>query len=153
MTEDDAAKDFSPGDFVLVRRLGKRAKIVALRGKNHFDVLVGNLSMKVRRDEVEAVKTGSSKKSYKKKSEGKKLKYGRAKLDLHGLRRKDAKAKVESELNRCVLKHIECLEVVHGKGSGAVRDAVHELLASSEVVANFKLDEHNPGVTWVYFYN
>jgi dsDNA-specific endonuclease/ATPase MutS2 len=40
--------------------------------------------------------------------------------------------------------------VVHGKGSGRIRDALHRELAALPVVASFRLDPQNAGVTWVY---
>jgi dsDNA-specific endonuclease/ATPase MutS2 len=41
--------------------------------------------------------------------------------------------------------------VVHGKGSGRLREALHRHLASMTVVVAFRLDPRNPGVTWIHF--
>jgi dsDNA-specific endonuclease/ATPase MutS2 len=40
---------------------------------------------------------------------------------------------------------------VHGKGSGRIREALHRRLAALPVVAAFRLDPANAGVTWIYF--
>ena len=72
-------------------------------------------------------------------------------VDLHGLRVEEALAHVVSEIDRSLLRGADRVEVVHGKGSGRIRDALHQSLASMPVVAAFRLDPRNPGVTWIHF--
>jgi DNA mismatch repair protein MutS2 len=72
-------------------------------------------------------------------------------LDLHGLIVEEALARLTDEIDRSLLRGADRIEVIHGKGSGRVRDAVHRYLASMPVVAAFRLDPVNPGVTWVHF--
>jgi DNA mismatch repair protein MutS2 len=55
------------------------------------------------------------------------------------------------EIDRSLLRGADRVEVVHGKGSGRVRAAVQRQLASMPVVAAFRLDPKNEGVTWVHF--
>ena len=72
-------------------------------------------------------------------------------VDLHGLLVEEALARVVEEIDRSLLRGADRVEVVHGKGSGRIRDALHRHLASMPVVAEFRLDPRNAGVTWVYF--
>ena len=72
-------------------------------------------------------------------------------VDLHGLTVEDAVAQVTREIDEALRRGADRVEVVHGKGSGRVRDGVHRHLASLPVVAAFRLDPRNPGVTWVWF--
>jgi len=72
-------------------------------------------------------------------------------VDLHGLLVEEALARVVDEIDRSLLRGADRVEVVHGKGSGRVRDAVHRQLASMPVVAAFRLDSKNAGVTWAHF--
>jgi DNA mismatch repair protein MutS2 len=71
-------------------------------------------------------------------------------VDLHGFTVENALALLVTEIDRAILTGADRVEVVHGKGSGSIKRAVHRYLASMHVVAAFKLDESNPGVTWVY---
>ena len=71
-------------------------------------------------------------------------------LDLHGLTVEDALARLLETINQAILRGADRVEVVHGKGSGRIKQAVHRHLATIPSVAAFKLDEHNPGVTWVF---
>ena len=72
-------------------------------------------------------------------------------VDLHGLVVEEALARVVDEIDRSLLRGADRVEVVHGKGSGRIRDALHRHLTSMPVVAEFRLDPRNAGVTWVYF--
>lgn len=72
-------------------------------------------------------------------------------LDLHGLRVEEAMARVMEAIDRALLRGADRLEVVHGKGSGRLRAALHRRLAELSVVSAHRLDPGNPGVTWVYF--
>ena len=72
-------------------------------------------------------------------------------LDLHGLRTDEAMARVDAELNAALLRGADSVAIVHGKGTGTLQKAVHRHLAALPVVAAFRLDPENRGVTWVYF--
>jgi len=72
-------------------------------------------------------------------------------LDLHGLRTDEAMARVDAELNDALLGGADSIAIVHGKGTGTLQKAVHRHLGTLAVVAAFRLDPENPGVTWVFF--
>ena len=72
-------------------------------------------------------------------------------VDLHGLRVEEALARVVDEIDRSLLRGADRVEIVHGKGSGRIREAVHRQLGSMSVVSAFRLDPGNPGVTWAHF--
>jgi DNA mismatch repair protein MutS2 len=71
-------------------------------------------------------------------------------VDLHGLVVEEAVARVVDEIDRSLLRGADRVEVVHGKGSGRIRDALHRHLASMPGLT-FHLDPRNAGITWVYF--
>lgn len=73
------------------------------------------------------------------------------KCDLHGMRVEEALRVVEAKVNEALLAEIDSVEIIHGVGTGALRYAVHGYLKGLSVVKHFKIDEHNPGTTWVYF--
>lgn len=71
-------------------------------------------------------------------------------LDLHGLRVKDAIERLDFEIDRAILKKVWRIDVIHGLGTGKVKNAVHEYLAKCKVVDRFELDSQNPGLTKAY---
>jgi DNA mismatch repair protein MutS2 len=59
-------------------------------------------------------------------------------LDLRGQRADDALAELEAFLDRTALEGADTVFVVHGHGTGALRKAVREYLATSAYVARFR---------------
>jgi DNA mismatch repair protein MutS2 len=75
-------------------------------------------------------------------------------LDLRGLRRADALEKLETYLEDAALSGMEHGRIVHGKGTGAIRQAVRETLRGNRWVARFapEPDAHGgDGATLVWF--
>ena len=73
-------------------------------------------------------------------------------LDLHQFQPRDIKELVPDYLALCREKGIFHVRIIHGKGTGTLRRAVHSLLSSLPEVASFKLameDEGGWGATLV----
>ena len=75
-------------------------------------------------------------------------------LDLRGKRADLALAELEQFLDRSLLSGTDGVEIVHGRGTGALRKAVHELLRTFPGVASYHLapeDQGGDGMTQVLF--
>ena len=75
-------------------------------------------------------------------------------LDLRGKRADLALAELEHFLDRSLLSGVEGVEIVHGRGTGALRKAVHELLRTFPGVDSFHTapeDQGGDGMTQVLF--
>ena len=75
-------------------------------------------------------------------------------LDLRGKRADLALAELEQFLDRSLLSGVEGVEIVHGRGTGALRKAVHELLRTFPGVESYHTapeDQGGDGMTQVLF--
>ena len=64
-------------------------------------------------------------------------------LDLHTFRPADLGELIPAYLSECATRGIRTVRIVHGKGTGALRETVHALLRREPRVAKFHLgDEH-----------
>ena len=70
-------------------------------------------------------------------------------LDLHGFDREYALFKVQEFINDCYNLKCEYLVIIHGIGSGILRNAVTDYLKKEKRVASAKIDFMNPGCTLV----
>ncbi|MBD3184329.1 endonuclease MutS2 [Candidatus Poribacteria bacterium] len=66
-------------------------------------------------------------------------------LDLRGARADEALRKTDKYLDDAALAGLESVSIVHGKGTGALRQAVTELLSDHPHVSNFRLGNTNEG--------
>lgn len=63
---------------------------------------------------------------------------GHREVDLHGMDRRAAGALVREAIEACARDGVRRLRIVHGKGTGALRDEVRFLLENSPRVADFR---------------
>ena len=70
-------------------------------------------------------------------------------LDIRGLETLDAENVVESFLSAAVMGKLETVTIIHGKGTGALRKAVHDILRRSKAVKSFRLGVYGEGETGV----
>lgn len=75
-------------------------------------------------------------------------------INLLGLNGDEAVARLDKYLDDAYLSHLPSVRVVHGKGTGALRKAVHQYLRRQKIVEEFHLAEFgegDAGVTIVTF--
>jgi DNA mismatch repair protein MutS2 len=143
---------FGVGAAVIVRTFGNKRGVVTAIGRNaRYEVRIDAVTMWCGEEDLAVSES-------RKKSRGPRP-HGNVpddvahpgRVDLHGLVVEEALARVVEEIDRSLLRGADRVEVVHGKGSGRVRDALHRQLGTLPVVARFHLDPDNPGVTWIHF--
>jgi len=66
-------------------------------------------------------------------------------LDLHTFRPADVKDLVPDYLDECRKREIFQVRIIHGKGTGALRETVHALLRRTPGVVSFGLAPGNAG--------
>ncbi len=66
-------------------------------------------------------------------------------LDIRGYETLEAESVVENYLDAAVMAKLETVTIIHGKGTGALRKAVHEILRRSKAVRSFRLGRYGEG--------
>ncbi len=70
-------------------------------------------------------------------------------IDLHGMDREYAVFKVREFIDDCYKLKYEKLVIIHGVGTGILKDTVRSYLQKEKRVLEYKLDFMNPGCTLV----
>lgn len=66
-------------------------------------------------------------------------------LDLHAFRPQEIKELICDYLIACHQKGIYSVRIVHGKGTGTLRDCVHAQLSKNSLVQTFRLGDGSSG--------
>jgi DNA/RNA-binding domain of Phe-tRNA-synthetase-like protein len=66
-------------------------------------------------------------------------------LDLHTFDPRDLRALIPDYLQACRERGLKSVRIIHGKGTGALRESVHALLSRSPLVASFRLAAGDAG--------
>lgn len=75
-------------------------------------------------------------------------------INVLGMTVDEAVARIDKYLDDALMCHLAKVRIVHGKGTGALRNGIHSYLRSNSVVSNFHLAAHgegDAGVTIVEF--
>jgi DNA mismatch repair protein MutS2 len=73
-------------------------------------------------------------------------------IDVRGERVDEARQRVQHFLDDAVAANLDTVEILHGKGTGALRNALHEMLGNRPDIADFRtapIEEGGAGVTKV----
>jgi DNA-nicking Smr family endonuclease len=66
-------------------------------------------------------------------------------LDLHTFRPAEVASLLEEYLTACRGRGLPTARIIHGKGTGALRENVHALLRRSPLVESFRLGDETSG--------
>ena len=146
------------GQSVKIKTLGAEGVIVEVRERSTYRVRVGSMEMSCAEQDLQALEPKKKmKKSIAERNQetvvpasqsSMKVLYS---LDLHGFRVEDALRAIEERVNQAIMAGLDEIQIVHGHGSGKIKQAVHEYLKGLSVVRHFKIDDMNTGMTRVFF--
>ena len=66
-------------------------------------------------------------------------------LDIRGLETLEAESVVENYIDAAVMAKLGSVTIIHGKGTGALRKAVHDMLKRNRAVKSFRLGHYGEG--------
>ncbi|TCS96680.1 endonuclease MutS2 [Hazenella coriacea] len=134
------------GDDVFVLRVNQKGTVVEVLGKDEFQVQVGFLKMKVKRDELEK-RESTHKATMPKATSSVKRKSDdvRPELDLRGQMVDEAILEIDKYLDDAILAGYKQVSLIHGKGTGALRSGVQDFLRSHPSIKSFRLGSQGEG--------
>jgi DNA mismatch repair protein MutS2 len=132
-----AWSDLTPGKRVFYAPWDKNAIVEALDArKDRIKINAGGLAVWVGiEDLVEEGHKQNQTPGYMVKSQP--VSGSTMRLDLRGMRADEARSRLESFLDTAILKGGGELEIIHGKGTGVLRQVAHEVLAGFPGVQSF----------------
>lgn len=141
-------KDIKPGQEVFVPRFNQKGIIVEPPNNNEeVQVQMGIIKVNLSVSELIAAAKEEKKVSFQGSSSLVKQKTRdiSTKLDIRGMRAGEALERLDKYLDDAGLAGLEKVCIVHGKGTGALRSAIHEQLKIHHGVKSFRLGEHGEG--------
>ena len=138
------------GDLVELGGTRKQAVVTAVNGEK-LQLLAGNMKLTVKAGEVRLVEEAEvrEKKEAKRQVQTSiRLAGARAavnELDIRGLMTDEADLAVDQFLDNAVMGKLNVVTIIHGKGTGALRKAVHQQLKRHPSVKGFRLGRYGEG--------
>lgn len=138
-------KTLKPGDEVLVTTYGQRGTLLRKNG-NQWQVEIGILKMNVSENELMPVAPQKETKQrviHAVRSES--TSHVSNQLDLRGKRYEEALNEVDQYLDSAILAGYPQVTIVHGKGTGALRQGITDYLKNHRSVKSFEFAPANQG--------
>lgn len=140
---------FKPGDEVKVLSFDQKGQLLERVSDHEWQVQIGILKMKVNEQDLQFIKS-------EKVVEARPLATVRGKdfhvsleLDLRGERFEDALIRVEKYIDDALLAGYPRVSIIHGKGTGALRQGVQEYLRNHRSVKRIRFGDAGEGGTGV----
>jgi DNA mismatch repair protein MutS2 len=131
------------GDRVWVRSLQASGEITNIAG-NDVEIRIGSFRLKLSGDRVELRERGGQEAVQAEPSTPPAPNPG-MELDLRGMTVEDTLAELDSYLDTAYRAGLPFVRIIHGKGTGALRQAVREELRSHPLVSEYRAGESNEG--------
>ena len=140
---------FSPGDEVKVLSFDQKGHLVNKVSSDTWQVQIGILKMKVLEKDLEYISTPKPVETRIVASVKGKDFHVSLELDLRGERYENALVRVEKYIDDALLAGYPRVSIIHGKGTGALRQGVQEYLKNHRSVKRIRLGDHGEGGTGV----
>ena len=144
------------GDLVEIPGVRQPAEVVSVGKDGTLQLKAGVLKMKAKADEVRLIE--DDERAAQKKRAAVSVSHNAARqlrtsasreLDIRGLETLEAEGVVENFLSAAVMGHLDTVTIIHGKGTGALRKAVHDILRRNRAVKSFRLGVYGEGESGV----
>ena len=142
--------DVSVGDNVKVLSYGQQGVITKKLGDHEFEVQIGILKVKVTDRDVEKINTQAAPKKAERavrSSRGLRSTRASSELDLRGQRYEEALTNLDRYIDSSLLAGLNTVTIIHGIGTGAIRNGVQQYLKRNRHVKNFGYAPANQGGT------
>lgn len=143
--------DLRSGDQVKIRSTGSTGQVSSVdKEKGEVVIQAGAITIRTGFDELVKVEPIENKgKKMVKKYRIAKSRKVKPTLDLRGERYENAILKIDKYLDDVLLAGLKQVEIIHGKGTGALREAVWSVLKEHKHVAAYRLGHQEEGGTGV----
>ena len=151
------SRPIAAGDTVELAGVRTAAAVLTVNGDGTLLLQAGKMKMTVKASQVRLLETAEE--IAEKKKQAAKSRAGgsggtvqistgaraSAELDIRGLETLEAESVVENYLDAAQRSKLGTVTIIHGKGTGALRAAVHQMLKKNRAVKSFRLGRYGEG--------
>ena len=153
--EETPTRPAQVGDTVELKRMGTRAQVLQVNKDGSLQLQAGILKISAKQSEVRVVdapKHNAQKqmrRMVRRVQSQMRASGARPELDIRGMTGDEGVAMVDCFLDDAVMAHLTTVTIIHGKGTGALRQAVQQHLKTCKYVKGFRLGRYGEGETGV----
>ena len=137
-----------PGDEVMVLSLNRQGELIEKTKNGDWMVQLGMMKVNIKPEDLQYLRKSVQKKETKKgQMVHKRNSHVGIQLDLRGERYEDAMLMLDKYFDDVLLAGYQTITIIHGHGTGALRQGVHKYLKQNKHVASFRFGGAGEGGT------
>ena len=139
------------GDTVEILSMGVKATVTAVSNDRVLTLRAGIMNVTAKEDEVYLLENVKPVKVVTSSGQPARLRQASAasEIDLRGMERIEAVDATQRFIDAAVMAKLEEVRIIHGKGTGALREAVQQELKRNKAVKSFRLGRFGEGESGV----
>ena len=139
------------GDTVELLKLGTKASVIAINKDGTYQLQAGIMKLTAKADEIYLLENNNP---YKEKTKhvrpahsGREMNTAapNMEVDLRGMDTIEAVCVLDNYIDSAMRSGLKNIRIIHGKGTGAVRAAVHQALKKNKFIKEFRLGVYGEG--------
>ena len=146
-----SARPVVPGDTVEIKSMGMKAEVVSVSPDRVLTLRAGIMNVTAKEDEVLLIEgqKAKTKKTVAAASAQLRAAPVAPEIDLRGMETVDGVIAAERYIDSAVMGKLKTVTIIHGKGTGALRAAIQQMLKRNKCVKSFRLGRYGEGETGV----
>ena len=147
-----SARDVRAGDTVEIKSMGVKAEVIDVNPDGTLNLRAGIMNVKLKPDDVYLIEGHAA----KQKKQSVTLAGSTApraavspEIDLRGMESIEAVNAAEQYIDSAVMGKLKTVTIIHGKGTGALRAAVQQMLKRNKAVKSYRLGRFGEGESGV----
>ena len=137
------------GDTVELLKLGMKASVIAINKDGSYQLQAGIMKLSAKADEIYLLEQENpyKEKHVRPQHSGRQMQVSAPSMevDLRGMDTIEAVCVLERFVDGAVRGNLQTIRIIHGKGTGAVRAAVHQSLKKNKFIKKFRLGVYGEG--------
>lgn len=151
--EKRSSREAKAGDTVEIISMGVKAEVIDVNPDGTLNLKAGIMTVKAKQSEVYLLECHAAKQRKNSISiaGGSSIRTTsvNSEIDLRGMESIEAVAAAEMYIDNAVMAKLSTVRIIHGKGTGALRAAVQQMLRRNKAVKSFRLGRYGEGETGV----
>ncbi len=154
LTEEKSSRPVKAGDMVIIKSMNMEAEVISVSKDRVLSLRAGIMNVNVKEDEVLLLEGSAARKKKKQQQSsapvtGLRTEQIAGEIDLRGMESIEAVLTAERYLDSAVMNKLKTVSIIHGKGTGALRAAIHQMLKRNKLVKSFRLGRFGEGESGV----
>ena len=138
--------EIKPGKEVFVTSLNQNGIVLSNVSKNNeVQVQIGSIKMNVKTNLLQNVKGASKKDTSSSTLNISKSRTVKPEINVIGMNVEEANFVIDKFLDDCSLAKLETVRIIHGKGTGKLKNGIHQFLKTNSHVKSFRLGTFGEG--------